>query len=257
MLNDLASQREVIAIDLPGFGKTPPLRGEVSIRTLANAVTEFLDSHNLVGVNVVGSSMGARLVLELARRGVVGATVALSPGGFWQGWERHFFAASIGLSIRLVRLLQPVMPLFTGNAVGRTLLLPQLSARPWALSSVLALEEMRSYAASPSFDELLFQLAFGEAQEGAAFGSVKAPLTIGWGRQDRVCFPRQAQRALHLFPMARLHWFDNCGHFPHWDVPSQTARLILNGTATADKKVEPSMHGRPAGLHSFLPQPAL
>ena len=145
----------MIAIDLPGFGKTPPLAGEVSIATLADAVTEFLNRHNLIGVDMVGSSMGARLVLELARRGVSGATLSLDPGGFWQGWERRFFATSIGLSIRLVRLLQPVMPLFTGNPVGRMILFPQFSPRPWDLSPVVTLEEMRSYAASPSFDPLL------------------------------------------------------------------------------------------------------
>ncbi len=230
VLNELAAQREVIAIDLPGFGKTPPLKGEVSIATLAGAVSEFLDSHNLIGVDVVGSSMGARLVLELARRGVVGATVSLDPGGFWQGWERGFFATSIGLSIKLVRLLQPVMPFLTGNPLGRTLLLTQLSARPWDLSPVVALEEMRSYAASPSFDELLHELAYGVAQQGAEASSLRGPITIGWGRQDRVCFPSQAQRALALFPMARLHWFERCGHFPHWDVPAEAARVILEST---------------------------
>ncbi len=90
ILDGLAAEREVIAIDLPGFGDTPPLADEVSIATLADAVAAFLDAHNLTGVDVVGSSMGARLVLELARRGVVGATVSLDPGGFWRGWERTF-----------------------------------------------------------------------------------------------------------------------------------------------------------------------
>jgi pimeloyl-ACP methyl ester carboxylesterase len=43
-------------------------------------------------VDVVGSSMGARLVLELARRrGMVGGVVALAPEGFWQGSQRHVF----------------------------------------------------------------------------------------------------------------------------------------------------------------------
>jgi pimeloyl-ACP methyl ester carboxylesterase len=83
LLNDLAAQREVIAIDLPGFGNTPPLLGEVSIRTLADAVTEFLTAQDLIGIDAVGSSMGARLVLELARRGgMLGAVVSLDPGGF-------------------------------------------------------------------------------------------------------------------------------------------------------------------------------
>lgn len=81
-MDALAVHREVTAVDLPGFGETPPLAGEVSIATLADALTEFLSDHDLSGVDLVGSSMGARLVLELARRGVGGATVALDPGGF-------------------------------------------------------------------------------------------------------------------------------------------------------------------------------
>lgn len=54
---------------------------------------------------------------------------------------------------------------------------------------------------------------------------------IGWGRRDWVCLPRQAPRAARRFPDARVHWFERCGHFPHWDVPEETARLILDTTA--------------------------
>ena len=231
ILDDLAAEREVIAPDLPGFGATPPLPGEVSIRTLADAVTEFLDTNELTGIDTVGSSMGARLALELVRRGgTVGAVVALDPGGFWCGWERHAFYASVYVSVRLVRLLQPVMPQITASPVGRTLLFAQFSAHPWKLSPEVTLEEMRSFAASPSFDELLRQLAYGETQQGAPQKSVKHPLVIGWGRKDRVTFPSQARRALELFPDARLHWFDDSGHFPQWDAPRETTSAILAST---------------------------
>jgi pimeloyl-ACP methyl ester carboxylesterase len=94
----------------------------------------------------------------------------------------------------------------------------------------LLLDEMRSYLASPSFDELLDQLAHGEAPQGAPAGSLRPPLVIGWGRHDRICFRKQAERAMALFPDARLHWFEQCGHFPHWDVPREATRLILDNT---------------------------
>jgi pimeloyl-ACP methyl ester carboxylesterase len=232
ILDDLARERRVIALDLPGHGQTPPLPGEASIRTLADAVTEFVRSNDLAGVDTVGSSMGARLVLELARRGggVLGAVVSLDPGGFWRGWERHAFYASLFASIRLVRRLQPVLPRLVENTAARTALFAQFSARPWHLSPRLALDELRGLAASPSFDELLRQLAYGEEQQGAPPGSIKPPLVIGWGRRDRVCFPRQAKRAQELFPDARLRWFQECGHFPQWDAPDKTVRLILDTT---------------------------
>ena len=230
ILDALAAERDAIAVDLPGFGETPPLRGKVTIATLADAVTLFLDAQGLRGVDVVGSSMGARLVLELARRGVVGAVVALDPGGFWRGWERGAFSLSIGLSIKLVRLLQPVMPLITASPLGRTLLFAQLSARPWALPADVTLTEMRTFAASPSFEPLLHELVHGAAQQGLPAGSAGAPIVIGWGRADRVCFPNQAKRAQEAFPDARVHWFERCGHFPQWDAPDETVRLILETT---------------------------
>ncbi|AIZ62641.1 hydrolase [Hymenobacter sp. DG25B] len=231
ILDDLAAEREVIAVDLPGFGDTPPLSGPVTIGTLADALTEFLEAHQLLGIDAVGSSMGARLVLEMARRGgVLGAVVSLDPGGFWQGWEIPFFYYTVAGSIRLVRALQPVMPALTSSAVGRTALFAQFSAKPWRLSPKITLDEMRTFAAAPSFDELLDSLAYGEKQQGAPEGSVPAPLVIGWGRQDLVCLPRQAARAQALFPDARLHWFAGCGHFPQWDQPQETVRLILQVT---------------------------
>ncbi len=229
VLATLAADREVIAVDLPGFGATPPLAGEVSIATLADAVTSFLVEQNLTGVDAVGSSMGARLVLELARRGIVGAAVALDPGGFWAGWERRFFALSIRASIALVRLLAPAMPWLTANPVTRSLLLAQFSARPWDVGAELALTEMRSFVAARSFDPLLDQLVDGPPQLGMADVAAR-PIVIVWGRQDRVCFPAQAKRAQMLFPYARLVWFDSCGHFPQWDLPQRTARLILTAT---------------------------
>lgn len=237
ILDDLAVDREVIAIDLPGHGETPPLSGEMSIRTLADAITDFLTANNLIGIDAVGSSMGARLVLELARRQVLGVVISLDPGGFWLGWERHFFAISVALSIRLVQLLQPVMPLLTGTALGRTLLFAQFSAHPWKLSPQVTLDEMRTFAASPSSMELVYQLAYGEPQQGAPTNSIKRPLVIGWGRHDRVCFPNQATRAVELFPDAQLHWFENCGHFPQWDDPQETVRLILLNTGEAAEAV--------------------
>ncbi len=232
ILDNLPRQRDVIALDLPGHGNTAPLAGEVSIRTLADAVTDFLKENDLIGVDAAGSSMGARLVLELVRRGgVLGAVVSLDPGGFWRGWEIPFFYYSIAASIRLVRLLQPVMPKIASSAVGRSFLLVQFSARPSQLPSQIVLDEMRSYAASPSFDELLRNLAYGEKQKGCPPNFITKPLVISWGSKDRVCFPGQAKNAVKLFPDAQLHWFKKSGHFPHWDLPQQTVELILTTTS--------------------------
>lgn len=246
ILDGLAQERDVLAVDLPGFGDTPPLAGPVTIGTLADAVTDFLRTHNLLGIDAVGSSMGARLVLELARRGgVLGTVVALDPGGFWQGWEIPFFYHTGNVVIKLVRALQPVMPALAHNVATRTLLLAQYSAHPWQVPGHVALDELRTYAQAKSFDELLYELAYGEVQQGAPKGSLAAPLVIGWGRQDRVCLPGQAQVALAKFPDAQLYWFDNCGHLPQWDQPAEATRLIL-AALTGESLQESALAARPA-----------
>jgi pimeloyl-ACP methyl ester carboxylesterase len=228
ILPALAQAREVIALDLPGHGQ---IREEVDSGTfdgLARSLDNWLRREGLVGVDMVGSSMGARLVLEIVRRGHAGTVVALDPGGFWQGWERTFFEATIAASIRLVRALGPAIPVITRNVAGRTALMAQLSAKPWALDPALIAQELKSFANTRTFDALVKDLANGAMQQGTS--DTPAPVLIGWGRKDRLCLPRQAARAMAAFPDARLHWFDNCGHFPMWDQPKETVRVILDAT---------------------------
>ena len=226
----LARDRDVIAVDLPGFGKTAPLTGEVSIATLTDAVERFVDDHQLGAVDVVGSSMGARISLEMTRRGHSGAVVALNPGGFWTDTEVKVFGATVGGSLKLVRAIDPVLPALTRTAAGRTALLLQFSAKPWRLDRDLVLTELRAFKRAPSLDGAMHALVHGPKQRGAPAGSLRAPVVIGWGDRDRVTLPRQAHRAAELYPDADLHWFSDCGHFPHWDQPDETVELILKTT---------------------------
>ena len=227
VLDTLSAARKVIAIDLPGHGKTPADPDSGTFHGLTQSVERYLGENGLRGVDVVGSSMGARMVLELARRGAIGNAVALDPGGFWKGWERTFFRTTIGLSGRLLRVIRPVLGAASRNAASRTALLAQLSARPWALEPDLVANELIGLTETPTFDALVRDLADGPAQTGPAADPARR-VVIGWGRQDRLCLPRQADRAKAAFPSAELHWFDHCGHFPMWDRPDETVEVILS-----------------------------
>ena len=229
IVHALSAEREVIVIDLPGHGASPPEPDSGTFAGLVGSVQRFINESDLAGVDLVGSSMGARLVLELARRGHSGNVIALDPGGFWCGWERSYFKVTIGASVRLLRALRPALSFLSRNATSRTALLAQLSARPWALDPDVVATELKCFAATPMFDALVHDLAHGPEQEGLA-DAPENRITIGWGRQDRLCLTRQAARAKSAFPTADLHWFDQCGHFPMWDQPDKTTKLILART---------------------------
>lgn len=226
----LARRRELILFDLPGHGNAPADHDSGTFAGLMRSVTEMMAANDLRGVDVVGSSMGARMALELARLGHAGNVVALDPGGFWQGWERTFFKATLTASIGLLRGLRPMLGKLARNRASRTALLAQLSPRPWRLEPGMVAQELKSFVATPTFGALVDDLAKGPAQQGpAAKGSGR--IVIGWGRQDRLCLPRQAKRAMAEFPNAELIWLDKCGHFPMWDQPRETVDLILRATA--------------------------
>ncbi|GAA4001927.1 alpha/beta fold hydrolase [Sphingomonas humi] len=222
----LAEARRVMAIDLPGHGASPAEADSGTFDGLVRSVAEWLDRTGMTGVDMVGSSMGARLVLELARRGLAGHVVALDPGGFWEGWERKFTVATLTASRGLVKGLKPALPALARNAAGRSLLLAQLSARPWALDGAFIAKELRALAETPTVPSLIRDLGYGPGQQGLA--ATKSRVAIGWGRHDRLCLPVQAERAAKRFPAAQLHWFEHSGHFPLWDEPAETVRLIAD-----------------------------
>ena len=223
----LARHREVIAIDLPGHGATPAEHDSGTFSGLARSLADWLAAESLEGADMVGVSMGARLVLEMVRRGHPGGVVALDPGGFWEGWERRFVKTTLTASGVLLRSLRPALPKLARTAVARSLLLAQLAARPWALDGDLVAKELVSICNTATFQSLVQDLAYGPTQQGPAAAGA-GPIVIGWGRHDRLCFPGQAARAKRAFPEARLFWFERSGHFPNWEQPIETVTLILN-----------------------------
>lgn len=228
LLPALEPVRRVVRVDLPGHGATPPLDGRLTFERLVESLADHLAEQGLSGADLVGSSMGARMVLELARRGVGRHVVALDPGGFWNTTEKAVFGTSVRASFALVAALRPALPAIVGTAAGRTALLPQFTPRPWSVPADVALADLQSIASTPAlFSTLRALLDSGPQQGGATPGRV----VLGWGRRDRVTLPRQAPRAQSAFPQATLHWFARCGHFPMWDQPAECAQVVLNATA--------------------------
>ena len=227
VLDALPRERDVIAVDLPGFGDSPPLDGRPTVRALANAVAAFLDELGLEDAHVAGNSLGGGIALELGRAGRARSVTALSPIGFWNQREWEYARASLRTMVRFVRLAEPIMPVLLRPGLGRTLLLAQVMSRPWRLPADGAVEAVRNLASSPGFDATL------EAMDGWRFvrgHELRCPVTIAWAQRDWLLIPRQANRARRALPDARHVTIAGCGHVPVSDDPEQVGRVLLDGS---------------------------
>src|SRR5687767_4097663 len=91
VLDAVAEARDAIAVDLPGFGESPPLAGQdPTPENLARAVAGLLDELGLESAHVAGNSLGGGVALELGRMGRARSATCLSPVGFWNAREHAF-----------------------------------------------------------------------------------------------------------------------------------------------------------------------
>ncbi|MCZ4492827.1 MAG: alpha/beta fold hydrolase, partial [Conexibacter sp.] len=87
VLDRLAAERDVIAVDLPGFGDSPVLDADPPTpAALAAAVQAFAEQElGLQAWHVAGNSLGGWVALALALDGAVESVTAIAPAGLWSG----------------------------------------------------------------------------------------------------------------------------------------------------------------------------
>jgi len=224
----LARDRDVIAIDLPGFGGSPPLPdgARPTAGALAAAVGAFLQSQSIdpATAHVAGNSLGGHVALELAARHGARSVCALSPVGFLDARERAWLETSLALTDRAVRALRPALGALCASPVGRTMLMGQLMTRPWRVPAAVLERNLAAFLAAPGWDATRSVIGEGRFERGPELAHI--PVTIAWAAHDRLVLPGGARRALERIPAARLLWLRGCGHLPFWDDPGQVARAI-------------------------------
>jgi pimeloyl-ACP methyl ester carboxylesterase len=149
VLDRLAAERDVVALDLPGFGESAALEGgaEHTVAALADAVSDFAASMGIERPHVAGNSLGGAIALELARTGRARSATGLSPIGFAAGRERPYAVAVLRGSVVLARSLGRALDAPQRTAVGRALTMGHLIGRPWRVPAEAAI---RSTHTSPT-----------------------------------------------------------------------------------------------------------
>lgn len=238
VLDEVARHRDVIAVDLPGFGASPmwpaqdtagPVPDSVpgSVHHLADRVAAFLDALGVRRPDVAGNSLGGGIALELGRRGLARSVTAFAPVGCWGGAGRRWCQLLVGLARILSNGLAPALPRLFATRTGRAVLFSGLYARPGRLHPADCLSAARALAGAPGFAAArgaLDRWRLSGADLGALAGM---PVTIAWGTRDVVLpYRSQALRARAALPGARHVALPGCGHLPFADDPAACIRLL-------------------------------
>lgn len=227
VMDRLAAEREVIALDMPGFGHSAELPDGISPRA-ANLATAVLDFYDALGVEgepaVAGISLGAWVAIECARQGGARAAVALCPAGFWRR-SPDPFDRTVARRRRRGRALQPFFRPVMHTARGRRETLGRFIYRPERLSPGEANAIAKAYVTAPAYDEASALMRAGRVEE---LKSIKVPITLAWAEHDTLV--RNKPLPAKLLPKrVEQVLLPGCGHVPTWDDPELVARVVLAG----------------------------
>ena len=242
----LRSRRELIMVDLPGHGQSPPFRpgGREPVRAMAEDVIAFLAELGLDRPHLAGNSLGGALALIAGSEGHAATVTGLSPAGFWVSRRQFTYAKAIFKVMEATgTAIQGSAPRLARSTAGRALLFAAVVSRPSRLSAEQALEDTQAFmAARPAVDTILAHpVWFTEVVPE------QVPVTIAWGSKDRMLLPSQAQVAQRRLPDARHLPLPGCGHVPMTDNPALVAQVLLDGStlpaSTESATSEPSGEG--------------
>jgi len=222
VLDRLATERDVIAVDLPGFGDTPSLNGSgtPAPSALARRLAEGLAELGVEAPHVAGNSLGGWVALELALLGAVQSVTAIAPAGLWP----RALGPKPSVARRVARALLPVIPALMAVPPIKRFALTGTVARPGRVPATDAAGLIRAYVTAPDF------VAVNGAMRSSRFeraDDIRVPLTFGWPSRDRLI-----ARPPRLPSGSRSVVLEGCGHVPMWDDPEAVAELLLSGSLT-------------------------
>lgn len=286
LAGQLAGRGEGIALDLPGFGRSPgPAHGDWSQAERIRAVIEAIEAIEAVG-DRAGTGVGAGVGVHLVGNSMGGA-VALAVAALRPDLVRSLTLISPALpDLRVIRQLRrSPMPLLLLPGAGRLAErgMARMSARERVAATIAlcvgdpaALPRARIAAAEQEAAERALDPGAIRAEVAALRGLVRAQLRVGagsmwsmasravapalvvWGGRDRLVSPDRAPRLCAQLPDARFLLLPDAGHVAMIEAPRLVARAVaalLDGSESQPIEPSPPVQGRPAVRRWFRDAP--
>jgi pimeloyl-ACP methyl ester carboxylesterase len=223
VLPALSERFDVLNVDLPGAGRSPHLLERPTVAAITDAVERTLDAEDVGRVHVLGNSLGARVALELARRGRARSVVSIAPSGLNVLPERIFQGAGMAMGRLAGRTAAPLMGPLSRSAIGRTALLLPLKTRPWSTSREEAIGAREGFADSRDWWRTVLWGLLLDVPRGLRH--IDCPVLLVQGTADWVAMG-QTVRYLPLIPRSRFRPLLAAGHAPQSDRPDTIVRLV-------------------------------
>jgi pimeloyl-ACP methyl ester carboxylesterase/CRP-like cAMP-binding protein len=233
-LLSLVSQRfRAIAVDLPGYGKSPPLTERATIPAYADLLADFAERVTDSPVVLVGHSMGGMTSVTMALRYPILVERMVLIGPTISGRLSQF----INLAVSPITLLERFgLGSLIVSTIERTMVgITDRLMRPasFAERSGITQEDykrLRTDARQPEQGRVRAECFFAMRENDlrGQLGQVESPSLVLWGAEDNTVPLRDAGVVADEWPEADLRIIPKAGHWPHFEAPDITRRQIAS-----------------------------
>ena len=231
-LTALLSQRfSSVAVDLPGYGRSPPMDSRASIPVYAEMLVELIEQISEGPVVLVGHSMGGMISLTIALNHpeVVERMVLICPTISGRlSRTINFFVSPINF-IERFSIGRSLVSAIERTYVGVT----DRLMRPVSFADRSGIAEkdydrLRSDARRTGEGRVRAQCfsAMRENDLSGALNRIETPALVIWGAEDNTVPLRDAGLVADEWPDADLRIIPKAGHWPHFETPDTASRLI-------------------------------
>jgi pimeloyl-ACP methyl ester carboxylesterase len=204
VLNGLAEDRTVVAPAHPGFWQSEGLETIHDIEDLANHYLALMDARGWEQVDVMGSSLGGWIAMELAAR--------------WpERVGRMVLAASVGIRVPDVPMADVFAMTLGKEEDARALSFhdPHHPLAKIAIPDLMSLndEDLANFLrAMAAIAKVAWNPYMHDPRLEGMLPRVSADTLLIWGRSDKVVPVPYGERLAELIPQARLVVVEECGH---------------------------------------------